>query len=158
MTPLEPEVVKRNSDRCRKCLAEILWATTPKGKVMPIDPEQVYGGNVALRADEVGMLRATSVRAAGDVEAYVAHFASCPAADYCRKSEPEPEAQASGELGAMRAAVQMKMPFGKYIGRTLEEIDREGRGHGYLCWAYANLEFRDPALKRAIGLVTGKGK
>jgi hypothetical protein len=42
----------------------------------------------------------------------------------------------------------MKMPFGKYRGEDLEDI--ASVDPGYLRWALANVEFRSPALKRAI--------
>lgn len=160
MTPLDPEAKKRAGDVCRKCREEILWATTPKGKAVPINPELVYGGNVALEVDDVGMLKARVVRPAGDVEAYVTHFTTCPAAAFFRDGGGE---QAAGEApdhdqqhAAKLRALQVRMPFGQYEGQTLEEIDRTPRGHGYLVYALRNFEFRRTDVRDAIKVVLGE--
>lgn len=159
MTPLDPELARRNGDRCKKCQAEILWATTANGKAVPIDAELVCGGNVALDVDDVGMLRARVVRPAGDVEAYQSHFSICPAAEYFRKGEapaedaPDHEQQAA----AKRRALAVRMPFGQYSGMTLEEVDRDPRGHRYLAWSVSRqgIEWRRTDVRDAIRLVLG---
>lgn len=164
MKPLDPEAKKRAGDVCKKCRAEILWATTvpskPGGtpKAIPIDAELVCGGNVTLEVDDVGMLKARVVRPAGDVEAYVAHFTTCPAAEYFRKG-PEAAPTQGGDHDEQRAtklrALQVRMPFGQYAGQTLEEVDRSTKGHGYLRWALRNLEWRRTDVKAAIATVLG---
>jgi hypothetical protein len=157
MKPLEPEVLKRNGDRCKKCSAEILWATTSNGKAIPIDAEIHCGGNIALDVDDVGMLRARVVRPAGDVEAYQSHFALCPAAEYFRGGEEAPAdaPDHDKQLAAKRRALQVKFPFGEYEGRTLEEIDREPRGHRYLSWALKGITWRRTDVRDAIATVLG---
>jgi uncharacterized protein (DUF3820 family) len=156
---LNAELLARNTDRCRTCRAEILWATTPPkgdvaGKPIPVDPAPVYGGNLLLELDAVGMLQARYVKAAGDVEAYVAHFASCPQAQQHRAKPKghEEQAQERGQAG------REVMPFGKFSGEYLDDIAASSRGHAYLVWAYENLEFRQDKLKRAIGVVIGRGE
>jgi hypothetical protein len=71
------------ADVCVTCRAPIRWAFTVNGKPMPLDPDPVAGGNVAL--DDTG--RATVVpadRRAGPL--YVAHFTTCPyAAEHRRR-------------------------------------------------------------------------
>jgi uncharacterized protein (DUF3820 family) len=157
MIALSDDVRRNNGDLCKSCRAAIVWATTPKGKALPVDPELVHGGNIALDVDELGMLKARVVRPVGDVEAYVAHFTSCPnASEHRHNGEvPAPAASHDEQLVEKRKALTCTMPFGKFVGQTLEEIDRDRRGHGYLEWAYKNLEFREPSLKRAIGVVLG---
>lgn len=158
MTPLDPEALKRAGDVCRKCREEILWATTPKGKAVPINPEIVHGGNVALEVDDVGILKARVVRPAGDVEAYVTHFTTCPAAAFFRNGGAAETGQAPDhdeQHAAKIRALQVRMPFGQYEGQTLEEIDRDKRGHGYLVWALRNLEFRRSDVREAIRTVLG---
>ncbi len=36
------------STRCRSCNAELIWATTEKGKQIPLDAEPVENGNIRL--------------------------------------------------------------------------------------------------------------
>lgn len=164
MSPLDPEAMKRAGDRCKKCQAEILWATTVPSKAgrepkaIPIDAELVYGGNVTLEVDNVGMLKARVVRPAGDVAAYVAHFTTCPAAEYFRNggaAAPDPGADHDEQRTAKLRALQVRMPFGQYAGQTLEEVDRSTKGHGYLQWALRNLEWRRTDVKAAIATVLG---
>ena len=158
MKPLDPEAKKRAGDVCKSCRAEVLWATTrPKdptklGKPMPIDPDLVVGGNIALSVDDAGMMIARYVSPAPTVEAYVAHFTTCPHADEHRKAEAPGHDE---QLGDKRRALQLVMPFGKYAGQTLEEIDRDRRGHEYLAWAARNLEFRNAELGAAVRLIAG---
>ena len=60
--------------RCRSCQAPIEWATSVKGKRMPLDAAPVKGGNITLTEDGVAV-----VVAAGDGNR-VSHFATCSAA------------------------------------------------------------------------------
>lgn len=68
--------------RCRSCDAPMLWASTPAGKLMPLDAEPVEHGNVAAHRDEDGNLWARALRVGEEPlehEArYVTHFSSCP--------------------------------------------------------------------------------
>lgn len=72
--------------RCRGCGREILWATTARGRPMPLDPEPDPGkGRVSLRANQATVLGghdlATAQRQGDDL--YVPHWATCPrAADF----------------------------------------------------------------------------
>lgn len=69
--------------RCKSCGALIRWAKTESGKNIPLNPEPVLGGNIALTpAGEAVVLNTETVeqeRAAGR-PCYVSHFADCPAA------------------------------------------------------------------------------
>lgn len=64
------------SDICRSCSAPILWATTVAGQSMPLDPEPVANGNVAVEPD--GRVRVVGIRLPlGTDERYVSHFVTC---------------------------------------------------------------------------------
>lgn len=67
---------------CRSCGAEILWSETMTGKKIPLDPEQVLGGNIVLEAE--GAL-ARIVKPEPGVKRYRSHFASCPQAEQHRR-------------------------------------------------------------------------
>jgi hypothetical protein len=154
------EQLRAAGDRCKKCQAEILWATTSNGKAIPVDAEIAAGGNIALEIDDVGMLRARVVRPAGDVEAYQSHFVLCPAAEYFRAGGEASADQAPDhdqQLAAKRRALQVRMPFGQYAGQTLEEIDRERRGHAYLLWSVSKhgVDWRRTDVRDAIKVVLG---
>lgn len=76
---------------CRSCEAPITWATTVKGRKMPLDPEPVDDGNVwVTRVAEDGTplvavaLNAESVPELVRVR-YVSHFVTCPDRDDWRK-------------------------------------------------------------------------
>lgn len=161
MSTLDPEAVKRAGDVCKSCRAEIIWATTrPRdptktGKPMPIDPELVVGGNIALSVDDAGMLIARHVPPAPTVEAYVAHFSTCPNADEFRK--PAEGASHDEQNAARRRALLVRMPFGQYAGLTLEAIDRESAGHRYLAWSISRqgIEWRRTDVRDAIRTVLG---
>lgn len=51
-----------------------------------MDPDPVADGNMYI--DSEGVARTIDLFAAGDVERYVAHFATCPDADEHRKARP----------------------------------------------------------------------
>jgi len=79
---------------CRSCDAEIRWAKTAAGKVIPIDAEPVPNGNIQLGyvggymvAIVVNADDALAAQAAGE-ELYLSHFATCPNASRHRKSSP----------------------------------------------------------------------
>lgn len=66
---------------CRSCGASIVWATTARGKSMPLDPEPVDGGNVEAVADANGKLSVIAVHSEPPIFAgplYMPHFATCP--------------------------------------------------------------------------------
>jgi hypothetical protein len=161
MMPLDPEARRRAGDQCKKCQEEILWATTAprdgrEGKPVPVNPELVYGGNITLEVDEVGMLKARVVRPVDTVEAYVAHFVTCPAAEYFRKDEREVQGLDHDEqAAAKRKALQVRFPFGKFSGQTLEEIDRTKDGHRYLQWALKGITWQRSDVRDAIAVVVG---
>jgi hypothetical protein len=65
---------------CRSCGAPIRWALTTNGRRIPLDPDPVEGGNLAL-ADQ----GTTPIAYYVDPEdepvpgpLYVSHFATCP--------------------------------------------------------------------------------
>lgn len=71
--------------QCATCKAEIVWAVTPTGKAMPVDPDPVDNGNLVLDVDA----RPVSVRPpelTDDPEGprHVSHFATCPDAQHWR--------------------------------------------------------------------------
>lgn len=62
---------------CNTCGAPVLWVRSyPKGKLMPIDPDPVEGGNVELT--EHGVVVHGQPELAADGPRYKAHFATCP--------------------------------------------------------------------------------
>lgn len=74
--------------RCRSCTAEVFWARTASGKLIPIDAEPVDGGNVHVvtrRADGTpATIRVATQDELGihpDKSTYVSHFATCPSAN-----------------------------------------------------------------------------
>jgi len=90
--------------RCRSCNAELIWATTEKGKPIPLDAEPVADGNIRLEE------RSVSPEGVGEVSVqeivltavythpgegslfhttsplYVSHFATCKDAKKWRKA------------------------------------------------------------------------
>lgn len=58
---------------CRSCNAEIIWATTPQGRRIPLDakPLRVFTINEQSGITET-------------VEGYTSHFATCPDAEQWR--------------------------------------------------------------------------
>lgn len=69
---------------CRSCGKPILWATTAKGKAIPLDAEPTALGNIELRSG-VAHYVTPDVNAVGALR-YTAHFAQCPNAKSHRKS------------------------------------------------------------------------
>jgi hypothetical protein len=70
---------------CRSCGAEIVWARTPSGKLMPLDPERVLGGTIELDPDEDASLVTRFVGKRDGQPHYVSHFATCPQASQHRR-------------------------------------------------------------------------
>jgi len=77
---------------CTSCQAEIRWAVTAAGKLMPIDPEPVEGGNLELIGERNGRplvrYRQPSLLEPPDGPRYRSHFASCPHAGQHRRARP----------------------------------------------------------------------
>lgn len=74
------------SARCRSCGAPIRWERTVNDKPIPLDPEPVETGNLAIRDD--GKLYAISEGQGTldlGVPRYVTHFATCPNASEHRR-------------------------------------------------------------------------
>lgn len=70
--------------RCRSCEARIVWAITPKGRRIPLDPDPVEGGNVLLEGERATVLT-NEERAAHPGPLHVSHFATCPKAKRHRR-------------------------------------------------------------------------
>lgn len=66
---------------CRSCNASIRWERTAAGKPIPLDPEPVEDGNLALREDG----RVVNAQGCPPGPRYVTHFASCPNASEHRR-------------------------------------------------------------------------
>jgi len=91
------------STRCRCCDAEIIWATTEKGKPIPVDSEPVADGNIRLEERRHAvygrgpLVREEIVLTAvythpgegspfhGTSPLYVSHFATCQHSGEWRK-------------------------------------------------------------------------
>ena len=73
---------------CRSCRAEITWANTVAGKLMPLDADPTSDGNVILSvtspvvATVLGPLELELLD--GDVPRFTPHFVTCPEADTWR--------------------------------------------------------------------------
>ena len=69
--------------RCKSCTAEVFWARTASGKLIPIDADPVEGGNVHIVTRRADGTPATVRVAIQDephpgYDTYVSHFATCP--------------------------------------------------------------------------------
>lgn len=84
---------RTDSNACRGCLREMLWATViSTGKAIPLDPEPVENGNLVLA--ELAPGAALRVAYVSDVTElnplaprYQSHFVSCPNAGDFRKKK-----------------------------------------------------------------------
>lgn len=75
---------------CAGCKAEIVWATTPKGKSMPLDPEPNPDGNVEVIVDRYGRWHVVAVHSGPDLFGGVrhhAHWTTCPKRDDFRRKK-----------------------------------------------------------------------
>lgn len=75
-------------DTCRSCKAEIFWASTEKGKAIPIDYAPTERGNVVIIAPadpREPLVASMDVMRRASGPRYVAHFATCAHADQWRK-------------------------------------------------------------------------
>ena len=68
---------------CRSCDAEIIWAMTPAGRLIPLDLGLYDNGNIELR-DGIAHV----VTDPGDRPRRRSHFASCPDAVQHRQRHP----------------------------------------------------------------------
>ena len=73
---------------CWSCKAPIRWARTERNKRIPLEPDPVRGGNLALTNETIDGDPVVRVLSAGSMEdalhdgaRYVSHFAQCPNAD-----------------------------------------------------------------------------
>ena len=76
------------TETCRSCPAQVIWAATTAGKVMPVDAEPHPAGTVAL-VDRPGRNPLAQVIPAADragrQDLRRSHFATCPAAGRWRR-------------------------------------------------------------------------
>jgi hypothetical protein len=77
------------STPCKSCSAPVIWATTTRGKAMPVDPDPVVEGNLVLEArfgDAPPLARVLGVaKQFGRKDLRVAHFVTCPQAGQWRR-------------------------------------------------------------------------
>ena len=73
------------ASRCRSCGAHVIWAKTQSGKNIPVDLQEIVGGNLRILDVPSGKF-AKVIQAKPDVKAYRTHFASCPNADGHRRN------------------------------------------------------------------------
>lgn len=90
--------------RCSTCGAPVIWATTPRGRAMPLDPSPVVDGNVRLetRAEAPTVVavvlagdKLQTARTSGE-RLLIAHFVTCPSANAHRRQRPRKVAQTEG--------------------------------------------------------------
>jgi hypothetical protein len=72
---------------CSSCYKPIIWGRLPSGKSIPLDPDPVETGNLAVRPPgaQVRYLKRSDVTEADEWRA-VSHFATCLNAKQHRKS------------------------------------------------------------------------
>ena len=72
---------------CSSCHAPIIWGRTASGKPIPIDPDPVETGNLAVRPPGAQVRYLTlSGQPEPDEWRAVSHFSTCPHAKLHRKS------------------------------------------------------------------------
>lgn len=65
---------------CNKCDAEIIWARTPRGKMIPLDPEEDIFGTVAVNnfeSEPIARFLRPGQEPAGHEALHVKHFDTC---------------------------------------------------------------------------------
>lgn len=73
------------TEGCRSCGASVVWATTIRGKAMPVDVAATAEGNVALSPrGELPPLATVVQNSNGDL-LHTSHFATCPEAGKWRR-------------------------------------------------------------------------
>lgn len=91
LSPDEADLRPDTHTQCTgpNCGADIVWTVTDAGKRMPLNPEPSPDGNVILRTDDHGQIRAhvlTGSQLPAQVEAWVPHHRTCvDSADYRRR-------------------------------------------------------------------------
>lgn len=72
--------MEADTGTCGTCGAAVIWLWTPRGKKIPVDPEQVLGGNILIEGDQTQFLTKVEIEEMKEsVEAaYQSHFVSCP--------------------------------------------------------------------------------
>lgn len=76
---------------CRSCKAPIIWATTPKGRAIPITAAPNDNGNIVLLPapdPRDGQIAVMDVKRRLGGPRYIAHFVDCPDAAKFRKAKP----------------------------------------------------------------------
>lgn len=68
---------------CSSCGARIRWAKTPRGRMIPLDPERVEDGNIVLDSSLFGETIARQVDDRSGT--HRTHFVSCPYSDQHRR-------------------------------------------------------------------------
>ena len=63
------------SDTCRSCSAPLIWATSPKGRPLPLDARAVV---YVIDPNETKPQAEKANDESGTAAYYVSHFATCP--------------------------------------------------------------------------------
>lgn len=75
--------------RCRSCAAELAWATSTTGALIPLDAKPTPDGNLAVHRNARGDLQARVLKKGEEPAAHevrgTSHFSSCPRADEHRR-------------------------------------------------------------------------
>lgn len=76
-----------NITTCRSCGASLFWATTERGKKMPVDAVPNPSGNVAVREINGSVFATVDDNRQGSLWGrYTSHFATCPDANTWRSA------------------------------------------------------------------------
>lgn len=75
------------TEQCRTCPGQIIWAVTERGKDMPVDAEPSPEGTVLLEQEGARLVARVlpAHRAFGRKDLRKSHFASCPDAAKWRR-------------------------------------------------------------------------
>jgi hypothetical protein len=96
-----PSGYLRMMSKCRNCGARILWARTPKGKAIPLDPKPHANGTIVLTSLGAMFLLPDDPRPAG--RCYQSHFVTCRGAAKRQKAAKR-HRKAAGPPAARRHA------------------------------------------------------
>jgi hypothetical protein len=77
--------------KCESCQADIVWAHTEKGKMMPLDAEPSPVGRlrkITIEPDGAPLVHHLTMKEipTNTARTYVSHFVTCPDADSWRRS------------------------------------------------------------------------